>query len=254
MFFPGAVTAVGRFRLGDEQALSSRYLTPGAVLWSVLGIAVAIEIDVRLRSNARTAAALCLACAAAIIGVCDERLGAEVITNQTAGMPLASDAYVVGEKDGAALGEATTNIPLAWSMRSFLRDHGLGPLSEAGSDLLGQPASSLLGGRTYAGCLGSIDGRALAGEGADAGLAIDGWAWGGRDGPPSRVLVADAAGSVVGLARTGMPRPDVRTAMPEVDTDLAGFRGYARIRSGAKLRLFTVSHDGGALCEVGAGG
>ncbi len=250
----GAVTAVGRFRLGDDQALSSRYLTPDAVLWSVLGIAAAVELDARLCSRARTFATVCLACAAAAVGVSDEMLGVEVMTSQTAGMPLASDAYVVGVKDGAALDGATTNIPLAWSMRPFLKDHGLGPFSETGADWLARPASSLLGGRTYAGCIGSIDGRATAGGGADAGSSLDGWAWGGRDGLPSRVLVADAAGAVVGLARPGVARPDVRAAMPEVGSDLAGFRGYAQASPGAELRLLTVSHDGHALCEVGGSG
>ena len=254
VLFSAAVTTVGRFRLGDAQALSSRYLTPGAVMWSVLGMAVAIEIEGRLRSGARTFATVCLACVAAAIGVSDERLGIEVMTSQTADMPRASDAYVVGVKDSAALDEATTNIPLAWSMRPFLKDHGLGPFSETGASWLGQPVSSLLGGRTYVGCLGSIDDRTSVGEGDDAGVAIDGWAWDGRDGLPSRVLVADAAGSVVGLARPGMARADVQAAMPEVNSGLAGFRGYARASSGAKLRLLTVSHDGRALCEIGAGG
>ena len=254
VLFSGALTAVGRFRLGDDQALSSRYLTPGAVMWSVLGIAVAIDLNASLGSRARTAVTVCMACLAAAIGIYDEELGAEVMINQTAGMPLASDAYIVGVKDGAALDEATTNIPLAWSVRPFLKDHGLGPFSETGSDWLERPVSSVFGGRTYAGCSGSVDNRILAGEGADAGSTFDGWAWGGPDGLPSRVLVTDAAGLVVGLAQSGMERPDVRAAMPEVKSDLAGFRGYARASAVAKLRFFAVSHDGRSLCQIGASG
>ena len=52
------------------------------------------------------------ACAAAL-GISDESLGAEVITSQTAGLPLESDLYVVGVRDSAALGRATTTCPLA---------------------------------------------------------------------------------------------------------------------------------------------
>ncbi len=99
VFFSGAVTAVGRFRLGDTQALSSRYLTPGAVMWSVLGIAMAIELNALLSSRSRTIVTVCLACVVAAVGVYDESLGAEVMINQTAGMAAASDAYIVGVND-----------------------------------------------------------------------------------------------------------------------------------------------------------
>ena len=72
-------------------------------------------------------------------------------------------------------------------------------------------------------------------------------------GRAGRVLVADAAGAVVDLARPAIARADVPAVMPEVGSDLLGSQSYARVSPGAKLRLHIVSHDGGTLCEVGAG-
>ena len=251
VLFSGCITAVGRFRFGDIQALSSRYLTPGGVLWSVLTLAVAIEAGRRFRSGARTVVTVAFACAAAAVGIHDEILGAASMASMTAGMPLASDAYAVGVRDDVALGEVTSDQPLAWAVRPFLMARSLGPFGDAESRWLGRSVTSLFDGRGYAGCIGSIDGATSMGDGALAGLRVEGWAWGGRDGLPSRVLATDAGGSVVGLARPGEVRSDVRTAVPEVSSDLTGFRGYARTASTDTLRLFTVSHDGRSLCEIG---
>ena len=245
------LTSIGRFSLGSEQALSARYITPGALIWSTLLLALAVETRDVLSGRRLDAACLGLAAIAAATAIHAQAHGIEDIRQTTADIQAAADAYAVGVRDDAAMSAVTDDHDLAWSMRPFLAEHGLGPFGQRPASSLGRSLAGEYGSRRYGPCIGTVD-RAVpvSGPPGRTGLKVDGWVWGTDDGLPSAVVIADADDRIVGFARTGQDRPDVARSHPGGATRLSGYGGYVQEQSRGPLGVFAVSRDGQRLCPI----
>lgn len=246
------LTSIGRFSLGSEQALSARYITPGALIWSTLLLALAVETRHILSGRRLDAACLGLAAFIAAVAIHAQAHGIDDIGQTTADIQAAADAYAVGVRDDAAMSAVTDDHDLAWSMRPFLAEHGLGPFGQRPASSLGRSLDGEFGGRRYGPCIGTVDRVVpVSGPPGRTGLKVDGWAWGPDDGLPSAVVVADADDKIVGFARTGQDRPDVARSHPGGATSLSGYGGYVQGQSRGPLEVFAVSSDGRRLCPIG---
>lgn len=99
-------------------------------------------------------------------------------------------------------------------------------------------------------CVGSADAVDMRYEGATPGSRVMGWAWDReRKAPPPRIVLTDKRFRIVGAGETGLSRPDVAAARPEVTTPNAGWRAVtARIEG--QVYAFGVEESGRA-CKLG---
>lgn len=97
-------------------------------------------------------------------------------------------------------------------------------------------------------CLGNVDG-APARKAGKPGRLVYGWGWDLRGEAPSRILLVDLAGRIVGAGEAGLARPDVTAARPEVGSERAGWMAATSLTEGP-LDAFGLLDDGGA-CRLG---
>lgn len=100
-------------------------------------------------------------------------------------------------------------------------------------------------------CMGNTDAIHLIYEGAPRAATLVGWAWEfGPKAPVPRVVVADAAGVVVGGGDAGVVRTDVPTVMPVVTSDRSGWEAITTVVTG-RVNVFGVVEGGQAICPLG---
>jgi hypothetical protein len=76
-----------------------------------------------------------------------------------------------------------------------------------------------------ASCAGSVDRVDLRFEGPVPGSRIIGWAWDlERKSAPPRIVLADKQFRIVGAGETGLPRPDVVQARPDITSPTTGWQ------------------------------
>ena len=81
--------------------------------------------------------------------------------------------------------------------------------------------------------------------------SILGWAWDpATKAPVTRIILVDGDQKIVGAGESGLPRPDVRTARPDITSDSAGWRGVATVSSGG-VDAYGLVGDGTATCKLG---
>ena len=96
-------------------------------------------------------------------------------------------------------------------------------------------------------CLGSFD--SASSVAVQGGTNVRGWAWSTREKKtPSQILLVDDAGIVVGLASSGIERPDVVGAIPEIKDKMTGWQGYAK--EGRKVSAYAIIEGGREACEL----
>ena len=99
-------------------------------------------------------------------------------------------------------------------------------------------------------CLGSFDVAGTRYVGPPAKVDVAGWGWdqtGKR--PIARVVLTNEDGRIVGGAVTGVNRPDVPAAVPEVKTPAVGWKGIAQASSG-DITAVGLTASGG-FCTLG---
>jgi hypothetical protein len=100
-------------------------------------------------------------------------------------------------------------------------------------------------------CVGNTDAVAWRYTGEPARAVIVGWAWDVETKRPApRIVLADAAGVIVGGGRSGVARPDVTAAMPNVTATNTGWQALAPVLGGRVL-AYGVIDDGRAVCALG---
>lgn len=83
------------------------------------------------------------------------------------------------------------------------------------------------------------------------GVEIVGWGWdSGAKKPVAHVVLTDQEGRVIGFGETGMERPDVPAAKPEITSQTTGWKGYAS-RTDGWLDAYGVTNDGKGQCKLG---
>ncbi|WP_237476420.1 hypothetical protein [Lichenibacterium dinghuense] len=237
-------TAYGRIALGTDQATESRYATPALLFWCAIvlfwfPVAFPPAGPVRRRAAAVGLGGIVAVLAAASLFF--EATAWPALAERSTALRRMSDSLVSGLYDADAAGtyEITPADEIARDA-AFLRQHRLAAFADPDTAALGRPLAVL--GRVAApgGCAGSVSARADAALGA-GGVRLQGTA---RDEStrraPRRVIVADAAGTVVGFGSASLPSEPSRLWWAD-----------ARGAAGEDLQVYVRLADG-ALCRLGA--
>ena len=100
-------------------------------------------------------------------------------------------------------------------------------------------------------CVGNTDVIETRFEGASPGARIIGWGWDNEAmAPTSRVVLVDGSGTIVGGGETGLARPDVPAARPNITTPNVGWSATTALTTGA-LDTFGITGGGQGTCFLG---
>lgn len=97
-------------------------------------------------------------------------------------------------------------------------------------------------------CIGNTDNvsQTMAG-----GVEIVGWGWdSAAKKPVEHIVLTDQEGRVIGFGETGMERPDVPAAKPEITSQTTGWKGYTS-RTDGWLDAYGVTNGGKGQCKLG---
>jgi hypothetical protein len=222
----GLVTSLGRINFGAEQAMAGRYATPVLILWvSLLGCLLLLALELVKPLEVGVLVGLILVAFVGLVIRNDQGAAALIaFQNQQVQAYL---AVVTGRyQDQPELLLPVFPVPnQILDKVELLRSHDFSAFNAA-------DASPLRNGSTYPPshmqrsnrCIGHIDAVTAAGKDT---YQVTGWAW-DQDlstYPEWIVLVRD--GNIVGLGKPGIPRPDLRAAVPSVDTRRVGWQAIA---------------------------
>ena len=242
------VTTLGRFEFGAIQALSPRYVTPDAVLWSATAVLAFKEV------RAAVARGLCCACVALLaawLAIVNQPLAFERMADHEAKMRVASDAVVAGVSDPATLADLGPSAEQVGHVSGYLRPQALSVFGSREAGWMDKKLDRIFIVRDDPSCLGSIDEVRALGPGGSSGTSVEGWAWDGAEGHgPADMVFADQSGIIVGFARGGLQRPDVPADRPVVRSDRVGWSGFASPHRGSDLSAYAVSDDARTVCPV----
>jgi hypothetical protein len=100
-------------------------------------------------------------------------------------------------------------------------------------------------------CIGNTDVVGLRYDGASPGTQIIGWGWDPTTtAPVQRVIIVDGAGTIVGGGQTGLARPDVTAARPEVTSPTTGWSATTTLTKGA-VDTYGIVANGRGACFLG---
>ena len=136
-------------------------------------------------------------------------------------------------------------MPLAEAPPSI--QHELSMFSDKQQSWLGRRFNDVASVSPADSCVGSFD-SALS-DGFEGGAKVNGWAWSSKEKvAPSQILLADEAGTIVGLASGGLDRPDVVTALPAVTDEKTGWQGYSK--EARSVSAYAVIEGGRGACRL----
>jgi hypothetical protein len=246
------VTALGRVNFGLEQAQSSRYQTPAMLFWWVLLTAV-IALGTWRTGSAIVANTATIALAAMLLltnhykEILDHCMGRAALMEAAVlaiRMDVRDDQYIRGIYP---LPEAPFNG------YKFLWQRGLALPKTDPARILGLPITSIRRVVPTETCGGNVDTVTTA----SGAILLTGWAW---DKPLRRpisgVVFTNAEGVLIGTGVAGLPRPEVRAAVPWVAAANSGWHGLARAGDAGKVHVYAVLADSNSACrlaEIAAG-
>jgi hypothetical protein len=113
--------------------------------------------------------------------------------------------------------------------------------------MLGKAHASLFPGEMKP-CVGNTD---VVEQRYVDGAKIVGWGWDpATKAPIARVILVDVTGLVAGAGETGVARPDVTAARPEITSPTTGWAAYTGAASGP-LDGYGIIDSGKSLCRLG---
>lgn len=222
----GFLTALGRVTFGLEQATSGRYQTAALLFWCCIFL---LCMDLMLQFApaflpALSAIALLLMIAGAFHTPVAWQLGREFHERLDAGMlPLVADV-----KDDAVVSSELIGAPfLIFEDTGFLRLHGMSFYNTPEYLRMGSRVVDVYELAGPGRCAGSLDGYEVVADTRWPGYRAIGWGW-DRLGKQAlqKIVIANEAGRIVGLARGGSLRADGGPLDPDVTTSFTGWRGY----------------------------
>lgn len=218
---------------GAAEAEAPRYAVGPAAFWTcllILGWQVAlrrIRGPMAMRIPQATAAAFVLAAAVTPWQSVDPW------RKELTGLEATVDAMRVGVYDDTALARVypAARVEEIYPLIGVLRDRGLSVFhGNDDSEIIGQPIDQVFF-LSPGSCTGFFD--SVLDARSEAGAGASGWAWDRVNRRPvTKVVIADSDGSIIGLATTSTPRPDVLQNVPEVDSADTGWFGYSRTSAG----------------------
>ena len=237
-----AATAYGRIGLGLEQASESRYATPAMLFWcAILLFWVPVVVGSRRRrlAAAGLGAVMTLLAAAALAA---EATAWPALADRSTALRQVADSLVSGLYDADAAGTYENTAPddIA-ALVPFLREHRLAAFADPDVAALGRPLSVL--GSVADACQGSVAARADPALGL-RGVRLDGTARDGAAGRvPVRIVVTDAAGTVVGFGSTALSRPAGHWSAYAVAGQGDALQAYGRLGDGTLCGLGVATVD-----------
>ena len=125
--------------------------------------------------------------------------------------------------------------------------HELSMFSDKQQNWLGRHVRDVASVSSAGSCLGFFDG--VSSDGVTGGAKVNGWAWSSKEKvAPSQILLADDAGTIVGLASGGFGRPDVVTGLPVVTDEKTGWQGYSK--EARSVSAYAVIEGGREACRL----
>ena len=120
-------------------------------------------------------------------------------------------------------------------------------LPEWSKDMIGKAQATLFPGELKP-CVGNTDN--VEQTYAD-GVKIVGWGWDpATKAPIARVILVDVTGLVAGVGETGVTRPDVPAAKPEITSQTTGWAGLTSRKTGP-VDAYGIIDGGKSLCRLG---
>ena len=260
VLFFGLITAclvgMGRLNFPLVEAMTSRYVTPAMVFWiSLVSLvwSLAAGTGKYPRSGQRTLgyAGLVLVM---VFGIALHQ-GSWIQYSEVyaIGAGRAESAIVADVFDPQAWISAFHTPTAIFGAVDYLRANKLSVFTEDWTTWTGTPVTPRFTIDHRPGtCLGNFDEAVLVPSALKPGSMVSGWAWDLKTGRgPETIVLADDAGQVAGVARNILPRGDVITAVPAVQTIKVGWRGYIAGVGTRPITAYLLESDGRSLCSVG---
>jgi hypothetical protein len=141
------------------------------------------------------------------------------------------------------------NDTMSWAMLEEATQRRASIYRQAWPGWVGKRVDALFGAAERGRCAGRVDQVAPLGD--DAAKAA-GWAWDKiNQVAPEWLVIADAEGTVVGLATSGVSRPDVSASLHRRAASRSGWQGFARVPPARLGSVHAVLRDGLA-CRLGS--
>ena len=100
-------------------------------------------------------------------------------------------------------------------------------------------------------CVGNTDAIDTRYDGASPGTKIIGWGWDTElKAPVQHVVLVDGGGTIVGGGETGLDRPDVTAARPEVTSPTVGWAAITALTKG-EVDTYGITTGGQGVCFLG---
>ena len=114
-------------------------------------------------------------------------------------------------------------------------------------EVIGKAQATLFPGE-FKPCVGNTDN--VEQKFAD-GVKIVGWGWDpATKAPIARVILVDITGIIAGVGETGITRPDVNAAKPEIKSPTTGWAALTS-RTTGPVDAFGIIDGGKSLCQLG---
>jgi hypothetical protein len=235
------LTALGRLKFGLP--LSSRYSSPVLMLWASLILIATI----RLRQSPAPVrvAGLTAMLPVLLAPACYQPSFVALGRAWTLPRLEATTALLAKVDDPEALVRSYPTPEIPKQEAALLHEHHLSIFAEEWSDWLGTPLADHVRLSDPARCRGGIDGVEAVGMPDPTGWRANGWAWDAeRRAVPKRVVIANAAGRVMGYALSGFPKAG--------SSVFGAWRGHFAASAPAGIIAYALLDDGETACPVGS--
>jgi hypothetical protein len=238
--------AAGRVVFGMHAAAAPRYGTPALLFWLVLLLWAQAALAGRPLRVRLAVASLAVATVAVLAG--HQARFLRMAEGWLGWRHAVETAWLAGVRDVAAFGRIHPEAERVAAVGARLRAERRSVFSDPWAGWLDQPLDAVARLAPAGRCRGGVD--VVAAEPGAGFLRLRGWAADAGGRPLFRVVIADAAGRVVGFGRGPIRRPaEARAAAGPRQ----GWQGHARGEAAEGLMLFGVLAPG-ELCALGPAG
>jgi hypothetical protein len=153
----------------------------------------------------------------------------------------------VDDPSNRYLAEIYPDAVLRSRMSTWLEERGKAIFSERRAHLIGERVKDIAGDEGR--CQGEIQSVVPLAGGV---IRLAGWIVDTKTGaPPRDIVFADPSGAIVGIARSGLRRPDLQGKAGAAPLETTGWQGYARIEGKNSITAYGVLNDSDAFCRAG---
>ncbi len=234
------VTGLGRVKFGIGQAFSSRYTTPVLIGWCSLFL-LCWTYGKRTQKVAIIAGIVFLL---ALVKV-QEGLNVNesgVVFNRDLGLL----SVMLGTNDSVKIAQLYPSKEEVLERSTFLKNNNLSLYEYGFHLLLNKSLEDNYSGGLHDFCSGYFD-TIKTDSNLEQGAVVEGWSWVTEERKPADyIVIADAERNVVGVAFSGVFRPDVAAVLGSRNKK-AGWQGYVK-DTPPKLTAYAVANN--KICEL----